>query len=349
MYHSNLQTLLDVIESGQMTGSNKMSTVLALIDLVPLMPENSLELDIDQIAEKIIELSWSHVEPFHNGKPLKQLSVNNKEGLVAHTVVKRLKEQTKRSRNYIQAKSEIDPGFWRSQVKLLTSSLKRMPLKRLQTINGKHYDFLYSLDFRGNTLKFHREAKEMLQTMGPSIKIIVEARYIQFVARINMGQVEYSRIENYLFGSKRFMPPTKLENELLRLQDYRCILSGERLSKDSAKRALDHFLPWSKVRVSELPNFSVTSSSINLKKSNYLPSLQVIEKWIEFQTKFSGEIHEIADSFSWPQGTGATSTGLLNLYQNAKPGILVFSGKQLIKLTPEEQRDAIKLLSQVTI
>jgi hypothetical protein len=77
--------------------------------------------------------------------------------------------------------------------------------------------------------------------------------------------------------------------------------------------------------------------------------LQVIEKWIEFQTKFSGEIHEIADSFSWPKGTGATSTGLLNLYQNAKPGILVFSGKQLIQLTPEKQRDAIKLLSQVSI
>lgn len=349
MNQSNLQTLLDVIESGQMTGSNKMSTLLALIDLVPLMPEDSLDLDIDRIAEKIIELSWNHVEPFHNGKPLKQLSVNNRDGLVAHSVVKRLKEELRVSRNYIRAKSEIDPRIWHAQVKLLTSSLKKMPLKRLQTINGKHYDFLYSLDFRGNTLKFYPEAKAMLQAMGPSIKIIVEARYIQFVARINMGQVEYSKIENYLFGSERFMPPAKLQNELLELQDYRCLLSGEKLSKDSAKRALDHFLPWSKVRDSELPNLSVTSSSVNLKKSNYLPSFQVIENWINFQTTFRTEIHQIADSFSWPKGTGATSTGLLNLYQNAKPGILVFSGKQLIQLTPDEQRDAIRLLSQVTI
>jgi len=344
MEKQQLDLLLTIIDSGQMSGSNKMSTLLALIDLVPQLPPNSLEVKIADIADKVVELSWTHLDSYHGHAPLKQLTSGNRDALVAHKVVKSLREIVGHQARYHTARKSISRGDWDAQLRPLIRSLKSNPLKLLQNVKGAKIEFLYPLDFSGNTVKLFPSAKELLLQFGPSLRVLIEARYIQFVARINMGELEYSRIENYLFGSERFMPSLKLRQELLELQGGKCVLTGSTLRKDKKSLAVDHFVPWSMTRISELQNLTLTSTRINTLKSNYLPDLEVVDAWLEFQFANQSTIIALGEKHNWPADFKKAANALSSLFMQASSGIPVFSMKGIKVLSENRRTEILKKL-----
>lgn len=342
---SSLEMLLSVIDSGSMTGTNKLSLLLALIDLVPQMPSDLLEIDINTLAEKVVEISWNHTEPFHGSSPLKQLSVNNRGGLVVHQIIMNLKEAFGQKSDFASVRERVPKAVWQQQMSVVATNLKKNPLKFLQNIEGTSLDFLFPLDFSNNTLKLFPHAKTILLKWGSNLRVLVEARYIQFVSRLNMGEVAYSELENYLFGSERFMPNENFRQELASLQNNRCILTGELLPQTKSHRALDHFVPWSKTRISQIQNLTLTSSKLNSSKRDFLPDLQMIASWVEFQNEKGEALNSLASNFKWPNQTGVTSVALKNLYEAMPVGMRVFSKNGLVTINEKDKEQAIKILT----
>lgn len=74
---------------------------------------------------------------------------------------------------------------------------------------------------------------------------------------------------------------TSYWKHVLSVSDFRCIYSDERIS--AADFALDHFIPWSFVVHNQLWNLIPTSKTVNSKKSDRLPSVLYLPKFVNAQ------------------------------------------------------------------
>jgi hypothetical protein len=335
-----LNSILAVLDSGSMTGTNKVSTLLAIVDLVPQLPPDVFEIDINQLAEKVLEIQWNHTMPFHGGPSLRQLAVRNKDDLVVLKEVKRLQTIVGSSVDYGTSKIRVGNIEWNTSISNIRNSLKANPLKKIQNLGNDEMEFLFSRKFTSNRITLFPVAKTTLLQWGPSIRILIEARFIQFVARLNMDQIEYSEIENYLFGIDRFMPNSEMRKELAKVQNGKCLYTDIQLPTRNTAGSLDHVIPWSKARISAVQNFVLTTDSINIQKSNLLLDYELLSKWIEFEINNETLLLEIAEKFGWQYKPGITSTTLISLYSNLPVGSKLFSKDSKQSLT-EKSRSAI--------
>lgn len=343
-----VEGMLAVIHDGSSTGTNKYALLLALIDLAPEMGREEA-LSIDDIAAKLIELHWDHAREYDDG-PLRQVTSGNRANTTAVLEVIRLHERLAQSGETVppfeRARPLIEEVEWRRSVRTVATATAKNPLRYLQTINRSEVRFLYE-PVTDRTVRFLPGAIEALVRYGPVLRDLIEFRYVRFVVAANrkpLGPSVEEQVAEHLFGRSRHMPPPSMRHELWELQGRRCLYSGAKVTDPatpSGSASLDHVVPWSRVRVSAVENFVLTTRSVNSAKSNLLLAPDLFERWADHVTANADDLRSIAADHGWPTDLGRVTQVAAGLYRQTSPSGAVWNGKGMVDALGQSGQDRV--------
>ncbi len=140
-----LKNIQLILQSGSFSSTYKFALLVSLSRLAIEKGENaggSLSLEYTDIAEKFIELYWKQAVPYvFNDKGQLILNQNNGKQVA---IVNRIIElrQSYSSFGLLRRDSLI----WLNLVKDVARTVKEMPVRYLQNINGQNFEFLYQFN-----------------------------------------------------------------------------------------------------------------------------------------------------------------------------------------------------------
>ena len=358
--------VLDILDRAAMTGTIKLGLLLTLLDLAPTLSGDARSIPRAALAERYLEIHWEHARPY-NGVTLRQNSSRKKrkDGTVADDTlvmqeIRRLREVLKDngrgdlqdkplqmvrrvlegSEWHLQWQEELDTALARVQVALLKN-----PVRLLQVLPGKPDPFLYDLAEDRSGLQLRPGVAESLTRFAGVLRPLIEFRFAQAVMRINRETLELpiDDVYSHLFDRERIMPPVKMRQELARIQRERCILTGRSLA--ATGRSLDHVLPWSRARFSQVENFLMTTPSVKSKKSDSLLAPAALERWLRYLKENSEKIRKCAQAHNWPTDIDRVRSVTLNTYQAIDATTGVWDSESGIGPLGEKGRlEALRLL-----
>jgi len=203
---SKIQRLLT---DGQFTATYKYALLLALADLaVELRDETgpSLNIRVEQIAEKFIQYYWRHVVPYipsqDTGMPV-VLQQNTDRQAAVINAVRRAREQHGDSLTEFRLNSKA----WNALVRRVERVLWEQPLWRLQRIGTQSLDFLYvsrRINTRVASVELLPGVASCLRQFHPLITDLVRSAWIQYVRKYNQSALgSTTDLGDFLFGSER--------------------------------------------------------------------------------------------------------------------------------------------------
>ena len=327
-----IEGILAVLDRGQATGTNKFSLLLAIMELAPVAgPDRRIPLTA--IAAKILELHWDQVAPFPAPElggdlVLSQVTSGNRESTAVSEVLRlrALLPAHLRNRGLDRVRHAIAAQEWERSVGRVRSAALRNPVRFLQRIDGAVIPFLFTLDAGSDSLELTPHAAGDLIRYGPVLKELVQSRFVRVVldanAALQRTNLE-SRVEEHLFGSDRQMPGSSLRQELAALQGNVCLYTGRPLAHRGAP--IDHVVPWSRVRLSGLGNFVVTTRSVNSSKSDLLLAPEPLARWIDHVGSNAEGLAGLAARHDWPADPEGTIEVALRLYRSLRPGVVLWA------------------------
>jgi len=333
-----IQGVLEILDRASMTGTNKLGLLLTLLDLVPTVDDQSPTIPLDAVAERYLEIHWEHARPY-DGVTLRQSSVRKQrvDGTIADDTtvmqeIQQLRESLKsrtlgdlrdKPLGVVERRVE-ETGWhsaWRSELGAALASVRaallKNPVRLLQKLPGDPEPFLYNLNSDKSGLTLLPGVAQSLTKFGGVLRPLVEFRFAQAVMRINREklQLPVDDVYSHLFGRGRVMPPPEMRTRLVRIQGRRCIYTGTRLS--DGLESLDHVVPWSRARLSQIENFVMTSRSVNSSKSDTLLAPSAMERWLEHVERRSDDLQECAHDHGWMTGLDRVRDVALHIYRAA--------------------------------
>src|SRR5262249_38061104 len=112
------------------------------MECVPDDPHASVDVPLDELTDRVIELYWPQTRPlaWNENKPLLQAS----EGSEILNAVGDLRKAAKAGPNRLLADARSDaPEAYADTFKRVKRTLVRYPLRLLQNVPGSSYTFLY--------------------------------------------------------------------------------------------------------------------------------------------------------------------------------------------------------------
>lgn len=366
-----IQGVLEVLDRASMTGTNKLGLLLTLLDLAPTLDGETTSIARHEVVERYLEIHWEHARPYR-GIRLRQSSARKQrdDGTIADDttvmqeiyglrellkdcrrgdlrdkplgVVKRSAEGTKWHSKWEEA---LETAFAK-----VRASLLKNPVRLLQELPGSPEPFLYNLSSDRSGLTLLPGVVQSLTKFGGVLRPLVEFRFAQAVMRINREtlQLPVDDVYSHLFGRDRVMPPPKMREHLVDIQNGRCIYTGDQL-RDVGK-SLDHVVPWSRARLSQIENFVMTSSSVNSKKSDSLLAPAAIEKWVRHIDRSSGELKVCARDHGWVADLDSVRRVAFHIYKaaDANTGVWSFeNGEHRVEPLGEDGKRVVLELLQV--
>ena len=352
-----------------MTGTNKLGLLLTLLDLAPTLDEQNPSIARHEVAERYFEIHWEHARPF-NGITLRQSSARKmrRNGTIAEdtTVMQEIHRLRELLLDWRQGelgekplgvvKRRAEGSAWHSEweaaletaLAKTRASLLKNPVRLLQELPGNPEPFLYFENPNRSGLTLLPGVVEGLTRYGGVLRPLVEFRFAQAVMRINRETLQspVDDVYTHLFGRDRIMPPPKMRERLVRIQGGRCIYTGDRLPDVGG--SLDHVVPWSRARLSQIENLVVTLRSVNSKKSDSLLAPAELEKWTRFVDHRFDDLQECAVEYGWMADLESVRGVALHIYKvaDASTGVWRFAnGEHRVEpLGVEGKRRALALL-----
>ncbi|MCY4258028.1 MAG: HNH endonuclease signature motif containing protein [bacterium] len=349
--HSNIvrldpiQGILEIIERASITGTNKFGLLLVLFDIAPQRIENNRPITKHELTERYMDIHWEHARPYGDIE-LRQSAVKKKRNdgtLATDTTVMQqiylLREELElrgygslRNKFLDVVKSQVAgedwwDQSWNSALADIQKDLWRNPINRLQNLPGDPTPFLYEIT--GQEVRFIEGVAEAITKFAGVLRPLVEFRFSELVAKINrdsLGNTAEHQIHEHLFGGDRNMPSDAMRDDLIEIQNNRCIYSGSLL--DPSSKSLDHVIPWSRVRLSHIENFLVTTKKANSSKSDTLLAPDLLERWLEHLEHCSSEINQVAKKYGWPSDMNLIYDTSYNIYKVLDPRTGVWDGEK---------------------
>lgn len=339
-----IQGILEVMERASMTGTNKLGLLLALLDLAPERIEDNRPIAKEELTERYLDIHWEHARPY--GKiELRHSSVRKKrndDSVATDTTVMQqiylLREQLEGQGHGGLQDQILDvvhsrvgdtdwwDRSWDSAVASTKKDLWRNPIDKLQNLPGAPEPFLYEVI--GQEVRFIPGVAETLTKFAGVLRPLVEFKFAEVVAKINrdrLGQIAEYQIHEHLFGSDRSMPSRSMRDDLIEVQNNRCIYSNVPL--DAGPKSLDHVMPWSRTRLSQIENFVITTRSVNSSKSDSLLGPDLVQKWLSHLDSHASQIGQIAEKHGWPSDLDRVRRTSYNIYTVLDPTIGVWQGE----------------------
>ena len=171
--------------------------------------------------------------------------------------------------------------MWLKLVKDVARTVKDMPVRYLQNINGQNFEFLYQLDRCGKQLILLPQVMFCLRQFSEIIEELCQKRWIDYIRKNSSNASilnQLPNLEQFMFEPSRNQL-NAVANVLVDLQDYKCFYCNKPMR--NGNYAVDHFIPWSMYPSDTGHNFVLADSSCNSKKSNLLASDEFLHKWQE--------------------------------------------------------------------
>lgn len=146
-------------------------------------------------------------------------------------------------------------------------------------IGALYADFqgkVYSFDLKGEGIIVSRRAAEFMMKYKPEIEKLNYYSWAKFLEKINGEDVTNGLLNKLELATPR-RNDLSIYREILRLEfeENNCFYCGRKLGRNIH---VDHFIPWSFMKNDKLWNFVLACPSCNEKKSDKLPSHQLIDK-----------------------------------------------------------------------
>ncbi|MEC8885685.1 MAG: HNH endonuclease domain-containing protein [Pseudomonadota bacterium] len=275
-----LKNIQLILQSGSFSSTYKFALLISLSRLAIEKGEDSVEqlaLEYSDIAEKFIELYWKQAVPYtFNDEG--QLILNQNNGKQA-AIVNRIIElrQIYSSLGLLRR----DTAIWFKLVKDVARTVKDMPVRYLQNMNGQNFEFLYLLDQCRKQLILLPQVMFCLRQFSEIIEELCQKRWIDYIRKNSSNAPilnQLPNLEQFMFEPSRNQL-NAVANVLVDLQDCKCFYCNKPMKKGNY--AVDHFIPWSMYPSDTGHNFVLADSSCNSKKSNLLASNEFLYKWQE--------------------------------------------------------------------
>ena len=275
-----LKNIQLILQSGSFSSTYKFALLISLSRLAIEKGEDTggvLALEYTEIAEKVIELYWKQAVPY-SFKEQEQLTLNQNNGKQA-AIVNRivLMRQTYPSLGLLRR----DYPVWIKLLKDVAKTVKEMPVRYLQNINGQNFEILYQLEYSGKQLVLLPQVMYCLRQFSEIIEELCQKRWIDYIRKNSSNALVLNKLPNleqFMFEPSRNQL-NAVANVLVDLQECRCFYCNKEVKKGNY--AVDHFIPWSMYPSDTGHNFVLADSSCNSKKSNLLASDEFLHKWQE--------------------------------------------------------------------
>jgi len=275
-----LKNIQLILQSGSFSSTYKFALLISLSRLAIEKGEDSgetLVLEYTDIAEKFIELYWKQAMPY-NFNDQGQLILNQNNGKQA-AIVNRIIElrQIYSSLGLLRR----DVAIWSKLVKDVARTVKDMPVRYLQNINGLNFEFLYQHAQAKQQLTLLPQVMFCLRQFSEIIEELCQKRWIDYIRKNSSNAPILNKLPNleqFMFEPSRNQL-NAVANVLVELQDCKCFYCNKPMRKGNY--AVDHFIPWSMYPSDTGHNFLLADSSCNSKKSNLLASDEFLHKWRE--------------------------------------------------------------------
>ncbi|WP_180108941.1 MULTISPECIES: HNH endonuclease domain-containing protein [unclassified Acinetobacter] len=275
-----LKNIQLILQSGSFSSTYKFALLISLSRLAIEKGEDtgeSLVLEYTDIAEKFIELYWKQAVPYvFNDEGQLILNQNNgKQAAILNRII--ALRQSYSSLGLLRR----DPLVWLKLVKDVARTVREMPVRYLQNINGQNFEFIFQLNQCGKKLILLPQVMYCLRQFSEIIEELCQKRWIDYIRKNSSN----AQILNQLPNLEQFMfEPSRnqlnaVANVLVELQDCKCFYCNKPMKKGNY--AVDHFIPWSMYPSDTGHNFVLADSSCNSKKSNLLASDEFLRKWKE--------------------------------------------------------------------
>lgn len=307
------EKLLALLDQGRFTATYKYAVLLGLVDLclegVTARGRAPESVTTRQLAEKVVELYWSHTLPFGDAGAavLRQNRGGRAEIL---TLIAELRADHVHDVSAPLGKARrIAPAAYERLVRDVEWKLVEMPLPRLQCFGAAEERFIYQIDwdkdirlseFRdparfSNVIRFIGPAGDHLVRLAGLLRPLLQRRWAADVARLN--SLTDAQLEEHLFGVQRTaLHP--LRAPLRELQDDRCFYCDGRLRRPH----VDHFIAWARVPLNAIENLVVADQDCNEHKKDHLASADHVERWARRLAARRTELLAIADRVGWDAG-----------------------------------------------
>lgn len=275
-----LKNIQLILQSGSFSSTYKFALLISLSRLAIEKGEDSgesLSLEYAEIAEKFIELYWKQAVPYtFNDEG--QLILNQNNGKQA-AIVNRIIElrQIYSSLGLLRRDSAVLSKL----VKDVARTVKDMPVRYMQNINGQNFEFLYQFEQSKQRLTLLPQVMFCLRQFSEIIEELCQKRWIDYIRKNSSNAPilnQLPNLEQFMFEPSRNQL-NAVANVLVELQDCKCFYCNKSMRKGSY--AVDHFIPWSMYPSDTGHNFVLADSSCNSKKSNLLASNEFLHKWQE--------------------------------------------------------------------
>lgn len=275
-----LKNIQLILQSGSFSSTYKFALIISLSRLAIEKGQDCgevLTLEYTDIAEKVIELYWKQAIPYSfNEQAQLILNQNNgKQAAIVNQIV--LLRQSYSSLGLLRR----DPVVWLKLLKHVAKTVKKMPVRYLQNINGQNFEFLYRLEQSGKQLILLPQVMYCLRQFSEIIEELCQKRWIDYIRR-NSSNAEIlnklPNLEQFMFEPSRNQL-NAVATVLVEMQECRCFYCNKEMKKNNY--AVDHFIPWSMYPSDTGHNFVLADSRCNSKKSNLLASHEFLCKWQE--------------------------------------------------------------------
>ncbi len=255
-----------LLSSSKTTSTYKFALLHALCDLSTTIAPDADRVPLALVAERFIELYWTHPRPFGEHGTLKQ--VTGGRSATALVLVNRWRRVNSARLESSRTSNRL-PAYSREMLRVLRKDV----LPRLQP---KEAQLLYSWPSPDADLHFMPGVPQTLRRFHGLLTDMIQARWAEFVERANSSIKGSAALRDHLFGCER-VPLGAVGDGLLDLQGGKCFYSNERLLPDTTE--VDHFLPWSLTHNNSVGNLVLATKSVNIKKSDHLPTQKQRAKW----------------------------------------------------------------------
>lgn len=355
------EKILTVLGEGRFTATYKYAVILALMDLcleystrAGAAPES---VTTRQLAEKILELYWSHAVPFRGCRVLRQ-NAGSQAAILSSIVRFRERHGAEAASTLLRARNGAPDAVARL-TREIEWILVKMPLPKLQRVGRELVPFLYEIRwddsvseaaFRGvdfdNLIRFAPGTSDHLVRLAGLLRPLVQREWATLVARLNDDLVEEPELEKFLFGASR-VALAAVRGDLRELQDGCCFYCAERLG---GAPEVDHFIPWARYPDNGLENLVVAHGGCNGAKCDHLAAADHVARWVTRAGSRAADLATIATRHAWdrhPEKSLAVARAIyLRLPEDAR---LWHLAKQFVPLDRGRLREAFAVGTHGTV
>jgi 5-methylcytosine-specific restriction endonuclease McrA len=288
-----------MLVEGEFTATYKYALLHAIADVCVERqnsnPDASMEIEIDTLVDKFIQLYWNHSVPYLFGT----------SGIVTNTEDMLLKQNSLGQAKFITEIFKLQNTGVKSynafrnhhQYKNVITSLRRTfidgPLWRLQLLSGKEECFLYPHTLLGKG----RESKRIVLNVGIAqcfrrfYDLVVHLSVTEWVEKVQTIKANQtllgsqSQLQEFLFGTNR--AALKIVAPLLiDIQKGLCFYCQKPMNLKNEKETnktpeVDHFIPFKRYPNDLAHNFVAAHADCNNNKRDHLAAFAHRDRWLE--------------------------------------------------------------------